>query len=210
MAAEVVLKALKHVWVSLQPLQVPMAVMGGLALAAWRHVRATRDVDLLIGVSNDDAEPLLSTLTSAGLRPKHQPPLISLGSLQILQLLYEPPGAFLDLQVDLLLAQSDYHRQALARRTPTRLAALDFDLDVLACEDLILHKLLAGRLVDRADAAMLLRANRADLDLEYLVGWTATLSLGAELAEVWGEAFPGEATPETGGNREAGAAPASP
>ncbi|MHB1559697.1 MAG: hypothetical protein ACYC61_19795, partial [Isosphaeraceae bacterium] len=89
MAAEVVLKALKHVWVSLQPLQVPMAVMGGLALAAWRHVRATRDVDLLIGVPDADVETLLSTLTSAGLRPKHQPPLISLGSLQILQLLYE-------------------------------------------------------------------------------------------------------------------------
>jgi len=47
-AAEVVLKALKHVWVSLEPFHAPMAVMGGLALAAWRHVRATRDVDLLI------------------------------------------------------------------------------------------------------------------------------------------------------------------
>ena len=201
MAAEVVLKALKHVWVSLQPLQVPMAVMGGLALAAWRHVRATRDVDLLIGVPDADVEILLATLTSAGLRPKHQPPLISLGSLQILQLLYEPPGSYLDLQVDLLLAQSDYHRQALERRTPTRLAALDFDLDVLACEDLILHKLLAGRLVDRADAAMLLRANRAGLDLAYLLDWTRTLSLEAELSEVWKEAFPGEAMPETGASR---------
>jgi hypothetical protein len=79
---------------------------------------------------------------------------------------------------------------------PTRLVALDFDLDVLACEDLILHKLLAGRFVDRADAAMLLRANRADLNLDYLLGWTTTLSLGAELAEVWGEAFPGEAMPK--------------
>jgi hypothetical protein len=201
-AADVVLKALKHVWVSLLPLQVPMAVMGGLALAAWRHVRATRDVDLLIGVPDDDVEILLSTLTSAGLRPKHQPPLISLGSLQILQLLYEPPGAYLDLQVDLLLARSDYHRQALARRTPTRLASLDFDLDVLACEDLILHKLLAGRLVDRADAAMLLRVNRADLDLEYLLGWTTMLSLGGELAQIWGEAFPGAAMPEAGGTKE--------
>jgi hypothetical protein len=181
-----------------------MAVMGGLALAAWRHVRATRDVDLLIGISDDDVEPLLSTLTSAGLRPKHQPPLISVGSLQILQLLYEPPGAYLDLQVDLLLAQSDYHRLALARRTPTRLAALDFDLDVLACEDLILHKLLAGRLLDRADAAMLLRANRADLNLEYLLGWTTTLSLGSDLAQVWEEAFPGEAMPETGGESTRG------
>jgi hypothetical protein len=50
-----------------------MAVMEGLALAAWRHVRATRDVDLLIGVSEADLEPLLSTLISAGLLPKHQP-----------------------------------------------------------------------------------------------------------------------------------------
>ncbi len=200
MAAEVVLKALKHVWVSLEPLHAPMAVMGGLALAAWGHVRATRDVDLLIGVSEQKLEPLLSTLTSAGLRPKHQPPWTSVGSLQILQLLYEPPGAYLDLQVDPLLAQSEYHREALARRMPTRLAALVLDLYVLACEDLILHKLLAGRLLDRADAAMLLRANRADLNLKYLLGWTTTLSLGAELAQVWEEAFPGEATPETGGS----------
>jgi hypothetical protein len=72
-AAEVVLEALKRVWVSLKPLQAPMAVMGGLALAAWRHVRATRDVGLLIGVSDDNIEPLLSTLTSPGLRPEHQP-----------------------------------------------------------------------------------------------------------------------------------------
>jgi hypothetical protein len=200
-AAEVVLKALRHVWISLEPLHAPMAVMGGLALAAWRHVRATRDVDLLVGVSEEDLEPLLSTLTSAGLRPKRQPAVTSLGSLQILQLLYEPPGAYLDLQVDLLLAQSEYHRQALARRIPTRLAALDLDLYVLACEDMIVHKLLAGRLLDRADAAMLLRANRADLNLEYLLGWTRTLSLGAELAQVWEEAFPGEAMPETGGSR---------
>jgi hypothetical protein len=83
---------------------------------------------------------------------------------------------------------------------PTHLAALDLDLDVLACEDLILHKLLAGRLLDRVDAAMLLRANRADLNLEYILGWTTTLSLHAELAQVWEEAFPGEAMPETLGN----------
>ena len=83
----------------------------------------------------------------------------------------------------------------------SRLAVLDLDLYVLAFEDLILHKLLAGCLLDRADAAMLLRANRTDLNLEYLLGWTTTLSLRAELAEVWEEAFPGEAMPETSGNR---------
>jgi hypothetical protein len=60
---------------------------------------------------------------------------------------------------------------------------------------LILHKLLAGRIIDRADAAALLRINRRSLDLDYLTAWTARLSLARELAEVWGEALPNEPLP---------------
>ena len=74
MAADTLLSALKHVWVGLEPLHAPMALMGGLALATWRYVSATRDVDLLIGISGKDLEPVLTTLSAAGLRPKHQPP----------------------------------------------------------------------------------------------------------------------------------------
>jgi len=64
-----------------------------------------------------------------------------------------------------------------------------------------LRKPLAGRLLDRAEGAVLLRVNRADLDLEYLLFWANTLSLGADLAQVWEEAFPGEAMPGTGASR---------
>ena len=46
MPSELLFKVLKHVWSHLEPLRLPMAVMGGLALSAWRHVRATRDVDV--------------------------------------------------------------------------------------------------------------------------------------------------------------------
>ena len=41
MAGELVLRALGHVWVTLQALRVPAALMGGVALAASRYVRAT-------------------------------------------------------------------------------------------------------------------------------------------------------------------------
>ncbi len=71
----------------------------------------------------------------------------------------------------------------------------------LACEDLILHKLMAGDSWNCADAAMLLRLNQGSLDLEYLLRWTTTLALGAGLTEVWEEAFPGEAMPAIGGRR---------
>ena len=46
MHGEAVIRTLRHVWVTLEPLELPMAVTGGIAMAAWKLVRATRDVDL--------------------------------------------------------------------------------------------------------------------------------------------------------------------
>ena len=49
-ATEAALATLDHIWGVLEPLGHPMAVMGGISLAAWNHIRATRDVDLLIAI----------------------------------------------------------------------------------------------------------------------------------------------------------------
>jgi hypothetical protein len=48
MPPEAILRALRQVWLALKPLDTPMAVMGGIALATWKYVRATQDIDLLI------------------------------------------------------------------------------------------------------------------------------------------------------------------
>lgn len=189
MPGELVLQALRHVWQTLQPLNVPMAVIGGLALAAWKHVRATRDIDLLLAVRPGGLDPILRQLLAANVRPKRNPPVTRLGRLEIVQLLYEPPEALMDLQIDLLLANSEYHLDALARRIPTNLPRLDLEIAVLACEDLVLHKLLAGRMIDLADAVALLRTNRETLDGEYLDRWARNLGIAEELARVRKEAF---------------------
>jgi hypothetical protein len=191
MAAAVVLRALEHVWSSLAPLKVPMAVSGGLALAVWQHVRATRDVDLLLGVSEKQFAKIQKALTGAGIKPKHKASPVRLGNLQVLQFQYEPPGAFLDIQVDLLLSDSSYHQAALARRVEVKLSSLAGKVFVLACEDLIIQKLLAGRAIDKADVTALLRANRDTLDMNYLRQWGKELGLERELAIAWEAAFPG-------------------
>ncbi len=116
MSTEVVLKTLKHVWTHLEPLRLPMAVMGGLALSMWRYPRATRDVDLLVNVEASNVDAVLKVLQDAGMRLKRHPPVLQLGSFRLAQLLYEPPGTFVEAQVDLLLADSEYPKQALARR----------------------------------------------------------------------------------------------
>ncbi len=115
MAGEAVRTLLKHVWMALEPLGYPCALMGGAALAAWHHPRATRDVDLLIGVQSDNIDGVISQLVAVGCRPKHEPPLLTLGSLHFAQFLYTPPGEFYDAQFDLWLADTELQKSAIAR-----------------------------------------------------------------------------------------------
>jgi hypothetical protein len=195
MAAEVVLQTLKQVWLCLEPLGLPIALMGGLSAAVWKHPRATRDVDILVNLGKANEDLLLPALERAGLRAKRKPPVLNIGPSRILQMLFEPPGTFLEIQVDLLFADSDYQRQALSHCARTRLPGLEIEISVLSCEDLIMHKLLAGRLLDKADAVALVRANREALNFTYLREWIGKLALGSEWAEVWNNAFPGEPPP---------------
>ena len=195
MAGEAVLRALRHVWLVLKSLDVPAAVAGGLAMAAWRYVRATKDIDLLIGLGSNDVGQLLERFAEAKIRCKGDAPLASLGQLDVIQLLYEPPETFLEIQIDVLIGKSEYYQRALQRRLATRLPELDIEIAVLTCEDVILHKLLAGRIIDRADAAALLRANRESLDLDYLLQWSKEEGVFSGLTEAWNEAFPGGPQP---------------
>lgn len=195
MPAEAVVRSLRHAWQTLQPLKLPMAVVGGLALATWKYIRATRDVDLLVAVGEGGLDEILDRLRAADVRPRRDPPVTRLGQLEIAQFLYEPPETFLDLQIDLLFARSDYHLEALARRVPVRLPDLDIEIAVLACEDLILNKLLAGRIIDRVDVVGLLRANRDEIDFPYLTRWAQSQGVTADLRGAWSEAFPGEPLP---------------
>jgi hypothetical protein len=153
------------------------------------------DVDLLLGLAQTSIEAVLEVLRQAEVRTKHQPAILDLGSVRIVQLLYEPPGAFVDVQIDLLLAESEFHHNALARRIPARLDDPDIDLFTLSCEDILVLKMSAGRIIDRADAAALLRLNRSSLDLDYLLTWINRLALTDEWAEIWQEAFPDEQLP---------------
>jgi hypothetical protein len=189
---------LVRAWEILEPLEIPMAVMGGISLAAWNHPRFTQDVDLLLALPDTKRETVVAALLDAGFfRREEEPPRwISLGGIEVLQLFYEPPDTFMDFRLDLLAAKSDYHVGILQRRVPVTLPIVDREIAVVACEDMLILKLLAGRVIDRADAATLLRRNRERLDHDYLLKWIRAHGLHSQLVEIWDEAFPGEQPPD--------------
>jgi hypothetical protein len=196
MAAKAALTTLDHAWSALVPLGYPLAVMGGISLAAWNYVRATRDIDLLIALDRTQVDLILKALAARGCRPKQSPAITVVGEHCFVQLLFTPPGEFYDVQLNLLLAESELQKSALARRVRRNVPGISHPVDVLNCDDLILLKLVGGRLIDRADAAALLRENRDAIDLGYLLSWIARLDLTTDFAEIWHEALPGEDVPQ--------------
>lgn len=195
MPGELLLKALEKTWHALTPLNLPMAVMGGIAVSIYDHARSTRDVDILIQMESRDTDQVMDVLFQAGIKPRRMPPLLHLDQQWILFLYYQPPGAFYEVKIDLLYADNEYQKQALARRELVPLPHTGTQVYILSCEDLIIHKLQAGRIIDRADCAALLRGNRATMDMTYLKTWLDQFELKSAWQEIWDEAFPGEASP---------------
>ena len=62
---------------------------------------------------------------------------------------------------------------------------------------MIVIKLLAGRIIDRADAAMLLRENRDEIDFQRLHKAVRSLGLTTDYDAVWRDAFPDEPMPQS-------------
>jgi len=185
MATEAVLKALRQLWEVLSQAGVPAAVAGGLALAAWKHPRTTYDVDVLLIADGAALTDLVGRLLRAGFTRKGKP-VVDFGDLHLVQFTIEPEDALVDVQVDLLLAKSNYARESLARSVSLGKEAIGFEIKVLACEDLVLLKLLSGRMIDLADAAALIRVNEVDEQL--IVRLAGQLGLSSELEKVSREA----------------------
>ena len=67
---------------------------------------------------------------------------------------------------------------------------------VVRPDDLVVIKLLAGRIIDRADAAMVLRENRDTFDFDRLHREIKAHGLEGEYRSIWIDAYPGERLPE--------------
>jgi hypothetical protein len=196
-SGELILSALRHAVAALHRRGVPAAVMGGLAIAHWGHARFTRDVDLLLAAEPSVGDDLTRFLAGEGFFPRRVPPVARVGDHSFIQLLFSPPGRLEDSAVDLLFADSPFLRSASGRSVPY---SGDDQIRVVSCEDLILLKLQADRVIDRMDAAYLLQYNRESLDLAYLNQWVAALGLAREWSDAWRQAFPGEEPPAVSAN----------
>lgn len=129
-------------------LDIHWAVAGALAAMRYRATeRPTADVDLLI----EDSEGLVGALIDEGFDVQ------AFADEGLVHLIRARRG---DCIVDLMLPVTDYQEIALGRATQ----------HVLTVEDVIIHKLIAGRPRDDADIASILTSG-VRLNSKYIEHW---------------------------------------
>jgi hypothetical protein len=144
--------------------EVPSIVIGGMAVAVWGEPRLTRDVDLKVLLSRQDADHLLSILS-----PQYQSlvsdPKETLRK-QALVFIRDAQGT----RLDLLLADTPYDVNAIQRGVDIEVMP---GITVHMCkpEDLIIYKLISTRLRDHEDARSVVLRQGNRLDDEYIIDW---------------------------------------
>ncbi len=157
-------KSLVALQVRLDAAGIPSAVIGGIPVGIWGEPRVTRDVDVKILLTRDDAARLLDILGS-DYRSLIENPLRSLAKTGVLFVQDEQ-----ETRLDLLLGETSFDVATIRRALPVTLAP-GLEAQVCTPEDLIIYKLVSTRQRDYEDAVSVIRRQGEALDDDYVVEW---------------------------------------
>jgi predicted nucleotidyltransferase len=156
---------------TLTELGVRWVVIGAVAANLYRRqTRLTGDVDLLLADAGTDVDRVESSFRARGWTVRRATP-----GGDVMRMKHADYG-----NVDLQIAGTEYQREAIRR---SRMEPLSGELQaaVLTVEDVIIHKLIAGRNRDVADIESILESG-IELDEGYLAHWIAIWEVGERWA----------------------------
>jgi len=137
---------------ALERAAIPYMVIGGQAVLLHGEPRLTRDVDLTLGVDVDRLPDVLAAARGCRLEPLVDPEDF-VNKTMVLPCLDPESG----IRVDLVFSWSPYEREAIARALTVPVGGVG--VRYATAEDLVIHKILAGRARDLEDVRGVLLKN---------------------------------------------------
>jgi predicted nucleotidyltransferase len=144
---------------------IPYMIIGGQAVLIHGRLRVTEDVDLTLGVDCGEAARVLKALKGIGLRPLVEQPEEFIARTYILPMFAEVEKV----RVDFAFSFSPYEQTAIGRAQIRQ--ETGYPVRFVTVEDLIIHKLFAGRPRDIEDIRGVLARQQGKVNREYLRHW---------------------------------------
>ncbi len=161
----------------LSELEVPYAIIGGMAVQHWGEARYTGDLDLTVFVPIEDQEAFLVTISNR-LVPRRE------GALEFAQkhriFLAQTGSGF---PVDISLGLPGYEEGMVSNAVDYKTGSGAI-VRFCSAEDLIIHKLIAGRPQDIRDIQGIIIRRASSLDLPYIRQWLKIFSEWLESDDV--------------------------
>lgn len=148
-------------------------IVGGQAVLLYGEPRLTKDIDITLGVNVDQLARVLSAAKELSLKPLPEDIESFVKETMVLPTVDKSTG----IRVDFIFSYTPYEIQAIGRAKSIEL--LGQKVKFAAPEDLIVHKIFAGRPRDLEDVRTVLVRN-PDIDVSYIKEWLAEFDEASE------------------------------
>ena len=155
---------LSKIGACLQKRNLPYMIIGGQAVLLYGEPRLTRDIDVTLGVNTDHLNTMISIAGGLGLKPIPDNIESFVKQTMVLPTMDVTSG----IRVDFIFSFTPYEEQAIKRARKKVILAQE--VSFAAPEDVIIHKIFAGRPRDIEDARSIILKN-PDIDLAYIRRW---------------------------------------
>jgi len=143
---------------------IPYMVLGGQAVLLYGEPRLTRVIDITVGLDSRGLHRILAIVRELGLRVLVDSAEPFVRDTMVLPAIEERS----DIRVDIVFSFSAFEQAALARVRRQLIGPVEVCFASL--EDLVIHKIVAGRSRDLEDVRVVLLKNPG-FDREYIERW---------------------------------------
>lgn len=143
---------------------LPYMIIGGQAVLLYGSPRLTNDIDITLGANVDEFGRVLEAVEDMGLEVLPEDIESFVKKTFVLPAKDRTTG----IRVDLIFSFTPYEKGAIERARPVFFD--DTAVMFASVEDVIIHKIFAGRPRDLEDAAVVMVKN-PDFDREYIEKW---------------------------------------
>ncbi len=155
---------------ALRAREIRFMLVGGQAVLVHGRARLTEDIDITLGVDPQALPALLDLGAALGLVPLPTDVTAFVSETFVLPV-RDPASGW---RVDFIFSSLDYERIAIARAVEVPMG--ETTVPFATAEDLVIHKLFAGRARDLEDIRGVLIRQRGRLDGAYLDTWIRAFS----------------------------------